>query len=1099
MRRLTGIAIAGLLACGAGRLARAADAPPPPTKEGIEFFEAKIRPVLVDKCYECHSEVKKKVKGKYRVDDFKLMFKGGESGKPAIVPGKPDESQLYYSMTYKDTDTPNHDALLMPPPKNGRPKKLPDSVLQDFRKWIEMGAPVPQNGGKADATPKEGPKEHWAFVPPKDQAVPQVKATSWVKNAIDRFVLAKLEAQNLHPSNPADKRTLIRRATYDLTGLPPTEQEVQAFEADNSANAFERVVDRLLASPRYGERWGRYWLDVARYSDTKGYVFEEERRYPYSYTYRDWVIRAFNEDLPYDQFLIQQIAADKIDRHGDDRSLAAEGFLTLGRRFLNNTADIVDDRIDVVCRGTMALTVGCARCHDHKFDPIPQKDYYALYAVFANSLEPKDPPLLGQPENTPEYQAFKKALDQKEAEYESYRATKLAEHMAALRDPKQIAAYLIAAQTDAQKPGIVPFETRRWKTFLEQRAAAKDKVFAAWRAYAAAPADAFAAKAAQITATIQKESDKHNPLVAKAFATAPASLNEVAERYGKLLASFDADKPRDDADEEALRLVLRGDGSPAVLTGDRKERVFSVPEAQHLRALKRDADAFRATNPAAPARAMALEDAPRISEQHVFLRGNPANQGDLVKPHFLTILSGGDPKPFTDGSGRLELARDIASKDNPLTARVIVNRIWLHHFGQGLVRTPSDFGMRSDPPTHPELLDWLAVRFMQDGWSIKKLQKRIMLSATYQQGSEYDPAVAKLDPDNKLLSHFSRQRLDWEATRDSLLAAAGRLDTTMGGRPVEILDSPRRTVYGFIDRQNLPGVFRAFDFATPDATSPQRFTTTVPQQALFLMNSPFSVQQAQALVHRPEIANEPDTARRIARLYQIVYQRTPTPDEITLGAQFIGSQGGNERNDDRVASVWQYGYGAYDEAAHRVARFTPLAHFKAGVWQGGAELPDAALGYVSLTAGGGHPGRDVAHAAIRRWVSPINGVIHITGTVSHNDTQGDGVHARIVSSRSGELASWTIFHRQASTDIDNIEVKKGDTIDFVVDCRGSDYFDSFGWSPVIKAASPPVAGNDGPAVWNAATDFAGHKTESLNAWAKYAQVLLESNEFVFVD
>jgi hypothetical protein len=1097
MRRLTGIAIAGLLACGAGRLARAADAPPP-TKEGIEFFESKIRPVLVKDCYECHSEVKKKVKGKYRLDDFKLMFKGGESGKPAIIPGKPDESQLYFSMTYKDTDTPNHDALLMPPPKNGRPKKLPDSVLQDFRKWIEMGAPVPP-AGKADATPKGDPKEHWAFVPPKDQPVPPVKASSWVKNAIDSFVLAKLEAQNLHPSNPADKRTLIRRATYDLTGLPPTESEVQAFEADNSPDAFARVVDRLLASPRYGERWGRYWLDVARYSDTKGYVFEEERRYPYSYTYRDWVIGAFNEDLPYDQFLIQQIAADKIDRHGDDRSLAAEGFLTLGRRFLNNTADIVDDRIDVVCRGTMALTVGCARCHDHKFDPIPTSDYYALYAVFANSIEPKDPPLIGEPENTPEYQAFKKALDDKEAGVESYRTTTLAAHAAALRSAKEISGYLIAAQTGAQPAGIVPFETRRWKTFLEQRATANDKVFAAWRAYAAVPAGEFAAKAAQISETIQKDADKHNPLVAKAFATAPASLNDVAERYGKLLASFDADKTRNNADEEALRLVLRGEGSPCVLAGDHMERVFSVPEIQHLRALRREADAFRATSPAAPPRAMALQDAPSISEQHVFLRGNPGSQGDLVKPHFLTILSDGHPQPFTHGSGRLELARDIASKTNPLTARVMVNRIWLHHFGQGLVRTPSDFGVRSDPPTHPELLDWLAVRFMKDGWSIKKLQKLIMLSATYQQGSEYDPAVAKLDPDNKLLSHFSRQRLDWEATRDSLLAAAGRLDTKMGGRPVQILESSRRTVYGFIDRQNLPGVFRSFDFATPDATSPQRFTTTVPQQALFLMNSPFVVQQAQALVHRPEVAGESDPAHRIARLYQIAYQRTPTPDEITLGSQFVGSERRDDHSDDRVASVWHYGYGAFDEATQRVAHFTPLAHFKSGVWQGGLELPDPALRYVMLTAGGGHPGGDAAHAAIRRWVSPINGVVRISGTVSHNEAQGDGVRARIVSSRLGELASWNVFHLQAATDLDSVQVKKGDTIDFVVDCRGSDYFDSFGWSPVIKAATPPVAGNDGPAVWNAATDFAGRKTQSLDAWAKYAQVLLESNEFVFVD
>ena len=1095
MRRLTTIAIAGLLACSAGKLARG-QAAPAPTKEGLDFFEQKIRPVLVNKCYECHSEEKKKTTGKLRLDDYAAMLKGGESGKPAVVPGDPDKSQIVFSMTYTDKDTDTHDALLMPPPKNGKPKKLPDSVIDDFRQWIKMGAPYPKEAPKAaGATATPAINTHWAFVAPKDSPIPQVKNAAWVKDPIDNFVLAKLEAQNLHPSNPTDKRTLIRRATYDLTGLPPTDAQVQAFEADNSPAAFEKVVDRLLASPRYGERWGRYWLDVARYSDTKGYVFEEERRYPYSYTYRDWVINAFNTDLPYNQFLIDQIAADKIDRHGDDHALAAEGFLTLGRRFLNNLPDIVDDRIDVVCRGTMAMTVGCARCHDHKFDPIPQKDYYSLYSVFANSPEPKEAPLIGEPESTPAYEAFKKEMARKEAEIESFHNEKLAEHSAALRSEKQIATYLLATNVDAAVAGVVPFETHRWQRFLADRSKANDKVFVAWRAYSALPAGDFAAKAQQITEKLQTESDKNNPLVIKAFESAPGSLKDVAERYAKLLASFDGDKPRDNADEESLRQVLRGADSPTAVTGDHAERIFNVAEQQHERALKRDAEAFRATNTAAPPRAMSVQDAASIAPQHVFLRGNPGTPGDPVKPHFLSALSEVDSKPFSDGSGRLELARDIASKDNPLTARVMVNRIWLHHFGQGIVRTPSDFGTRSDPPTHPELLDWLAIRFMDNGWSVKKMQKLIMLSATYQQSSEVDPAEMKADPDNRLLTHFTRQRLDWEATRDSLLAAAGQLDTTMGGRPVEILDSNRRTVYAFIDRQNLPGVFRSFDYASPDATSPQRFVTTVPQQALFMMNSPFILQQVQALLHRPEVAGQHDPAQRVAELYQLIYQRMPTPDELTLGRQFVGS----EEDQHEVADVWQYGYGSYDEAAHRTGHFAPLGHFTGSVWQAGAQIPDSDLGFVSLTSSGGHPGRDVNHAAIRRWVSPIDGVVRITGTVDHKETQGDGVRAHIISSRQGELASWNVFHMEASTDVDNVEVKKGDTIDFLVDCKGNDAFDSFGWAPVIKVASAPVAGTDGPAVWSAATEFGPTHAKPISAWVKYAQVLLESNEFVFVD
>jgi hypothetical protein len=896
---------ATFLACHLGRTAQAAD-PAPPTKEGLDFFEAKIRPVLVQQCYECHSEVKKKIKGKLRVDDLASLLKGGESGKPSIVPGDPDKSLLITAIVYEDKDTDSHDALLMPPPKNGKPRKLPANVINNFKQWIKMGAPYPR-AAHAQASPAD-PKQHWAFVSPREPAIPQVKQTSWARNAIDRFVLAKLEAQNLHPSNPADKRTLIRRATFDLTGLPPTDAQVRAFEADSSADAYANVIDRLLASKHYGERWGRYWLDVARYSDTKGYVFEEERRYPYSYTYRDWVINALNDDLPYDQFLIDQIAADRLDLKGDNSALAAEGFLTLGRRFLNNQSDIIDDRIDVLCRGTMAMTVGCARCHDHKFDPIPQKDYYALYAVFNNSPESKDLPLIGKPGNTPGFKQFTEELARKEQGATKYARDRFAEHLALLRTSAQIAGYMMSTRSaqvsdagpvkparTAKADAITPFMTARWKSYLNNHSSPTDSIFAAWNAYAAIPESDFAARSADVTANVVV-GENLNPLIHEAFETTPpASLREVAERYGKAIAACDASDDREYPQEEELRNVLRSPISPTSVSFEERTRVFTVQEGQRERTLHREIEAFKVTDPGAPPRAMALQDSPSRAPQNIFLRGNPGNPGPLVKPAFLTALSPSDEKPFAKGSGRLELAEHIASKENPLTARVMVNRIWMHHFGKGLVRTPSDFGLRSDPPTHPELLDYLAMRFMEGNWSIKNIHRLIMLSATYQQSSDTDESVARSDPDNMLISHFNRQRLDWEATRDALLEVSGRLDPAMGGRSVEVLDSSRRTVYGFIDRQNLPGVFRAFDFASPDATSAQRFTTTVPQQALFLMNSPFAVREAKELMKRPEIAQAVEPSERINRMYALAYQRQPTADELASGLKFVSSETSSKR------------------------------------------------------------------------------------------------------------------------------------------------------------------------------------------------------------
>ena len=935
------------------------------TPEETEFFEKKIRPVLVEQCYKCHGPDKQK--GDVRLDSRAALLKPAEDG-PIATPGKPDESELIRTIRHiGDSKMP------------AKGDKLPEAQIAALTEWVKMGMPWPEHekpampGASAETT-----KGHWSWQPVRDSVVPAVQdATKWTRSELDRFILAKLEEKKIAPSPLAPKRTLIRRATYDLTGLPPTPEEIAEFEADQSPAAFAMVVDRLLASPRYGERWGRYWLDVARYSDTKGYLAGgEERRYPFSYTYRDWVIQALNRDLPYDQFIIEQIAGDQVAKDGDPTPMAAQGFLTLGRRFLNSQPDIIDDRIDVVCRGLMGLSVACARCHDHKFDPIPTKDYYALYGVFASSME--------RPSN--EQPVLTGARDEKtEAEYR---------------------------QQLAEREGEVA-------KFVEETEA-----LFAWRMLTTLGAPALLPKQPRI------------PLL--------------LDRAGKL----------------------------------------------ELTKLKNKIDELNA-GPLSPPRAMALFDLPQPMNPHVFIRGNATRPGELVPRRFLTILSGGEPKPFAQGSGRLELAQAIASKANPLTARVMVNRVWNLHFGRGLVRTPGDFGTKGEPPTHPELLDWLASRFMAEGWSLKKLHRTMMLSATYQQGSDDRPDAAQADPENRLVWHMNRRRLDFESMRDSLLACAGQLDLQMGGRGVELAAPPfatRRAVYGYIDRQNLPGVFRTFDFASPDQSSPQRFVTTVPQQALFMMNSPFVMQRAQALVAHPKYQEANAYEEQLQELYRRVLARKAEPAEVDAGLRFVMNALTNPAAREAEPPLWQYGWGGYDEAAKRVD-FHALPHFhgKSKTWQGGPVVPDPKLNFVTLRAEGGHPGRDSAHSAIRRWTAPRAGVVSIDGVLERPETGGDGVLGRIVSSRMGELLKVEAAPKQnVPTKVAEVEVKAGDTIDFIVDPRGNDVADSFRWHPLIGS-------NDG--TWDASAQFAGPPPPRtpLTPWEQYAQVLLETNEFAFVD
>ena len=740
----------------------------PISPDDLQFFETKIRPVLADQCYRCHSEQAEKLRGGLHLDTRAATLEGGESG-PALVPGKPEESRLIEAIRYGNPD------LRMPPKGN----KLPDSIIADFVEWVRRGAPDPRTTTAAASsvatTHIYAPsKDHWSFKPVIQPAVPTTQHPDWCLTPVDNFILTDLEASGMQPSPAADRRTLLRRATYDLTGLPPTENEIQAFIGDTAPDAYAKVVERLLASPHYGEHWARYWLDVARFSDTKGTIKRgQDPRYIDAWTYRDYVIDAFNTDKPYNTFISEQLAADALvlqslgrktlpadDSPGDRHSLAAMGFLTLGNQFDGNTNDVINDRIDVTTKAFLGLTVSCARCHDHKFDPIPTKDYYSLYGIFANSTQPR------------------RTID---------------------------------------LPTLQPVSsTADYRDYLAQNQTLQDK---------------------------------------------EAALRE---------------------EFQSLRRV--GEIAP-------EKRKQLLREQSILQSKIGDLDA---THPGAPPRAEILADVGYLHDFPVLIRGEAQNKGDIVPRHFLEILS---PDPahrpvYTHGSGRLDLARDITNPANPLTARVLVNRVWQQHFGEGFVPTPDDLGNQSAPPSHPQLLDYLADRFVKEGWSIKNLHRLIVLSATYRQGGTNNDssAYAIKDPYNRLLWHSNLRRLDLEEMHDSILAIAGMLDPTVGGKSVRLSSegfATRRALYTFIDRRNPPELFTQFDFPSPDVPSGRRYETTVPQQALFFMNNPLIIETARKLTRRPEFTKLTNTEDRVISLYVTILQRQPTLREIALATSYV--------------------------------------------------------------------------------------------------------------------------------------------------------------------------------------------------------------------
>lgn len=846
--------------------------------EAGDAFEKHIRPLLLEKCIECHGPAKQE--HKVRLDRRADVLSGKAGDVAFIVPGNPDISRLWQVIQHHDDD------IAMPP--SG---KLPPEQIEYVRQWIISGAVWPETSDLEGEAKKRAEqwREHWSFQPVHKPDLSQVPANL---QPIDFFIRRALSEKGLKPSPPATPHVLVRRLSYAITGLPPELAELKAASDAAAAGQFEQwksaYIDRLLNAPQYGERWARLWMDVSRYADTKGYVFTEDREYHEAWKYREWLIRSLNQDMPYDEFVKRQLAADQMPGSDDPSQLAAMGFLTLGRRFLNNPHDIIDDRIDVVSRGLLGLTVACSRCHDHKFDPIPTGDYYSLYGIFASSEEPKNEP-------------------------------------------------------------------------------------------------------------------------------------------------------------STLRMV----------------------------------------------------DKPNPVEPVIFRRGQPHNRGDQVPRRFLTALAGPEAAPFKNGSGRLELAEAIASRDNPLTSRVFANRIWAQLFGRGFVDTPSDFGVRTERPAHAELLNYLASDLVENKWSMKSLVRRIVSSETWQQASDRREDAEHVDPENRLLARQNRTRLDFEALRDSVVSASGRLDKTIGGPSADLANDPnvvRRAVYARIDRQNLPGLFRTFDLASPDTHAPKRFQTTIPQQALFQLNSPFTMNRAAEVSQRTaSTSSDTDVATRVREMFLIVLQREPSNQEMTEAVAFVRQM--LDEQSKVSQSGWEYGYGALRESDNTVTSFQRLTVAKEGKLQGGENLPDAKLGWVFVNKAGGHPGNDINICAIRRWTADSDCRVLIHGVVTHAIDQGDGVRIRVIGPGSSLLADAVAQNSTAPFAVKAMDLQAGQSIDFVIDCRTGSAHDSFKSRFVVTQS----AGGKVVRVWKSDEDFRETAQERMDAWSQLAQVLLMSNEFAFVD
>lgn len=907
---------------------------------GEEFFEKKIRPVLAEKCYGCHGASLKSPSGGLRVDTAAALRKGGDSG-PAVVPGDPARSLLMEAIRYTSL------RIKMPP--SG---KLSPGQIADFEQWVRMGAPAPGAGQQAPPAGRQGidweqARKFWAFQPVRAPAVPAVRDASWVRTPVDAFVLARLEERQLKPAPPADRRNWIRRVTFDLIGLPPTPAEVAAYLADNSPEADGRVVDRLLSSPHYGERWARHWLDLMRFAETNGHEFDNDKLD--AWRYRDYVIRAFNQDVPYNQFVREHIAGDMLpgkrlspDGASWESPLGTGMFwlwevLNSATDSVKSRADTVDNQLDVLGKAFLGLTVACARCHDHKFDPIPTADYYSLAGIMHST-------------------------GIREAVIDSpRRAAEIASLHQRIADVNEQIRALLPQSPSTQAP---PVDLRPGDILFEDF---EDLGYAGWTA----TGEAFGGAPSHRIAPNQPLNNYRGEGIANSFGGTDRLVGSLTSKTFRMPALWvhvrmaGTKPPQTSPQNQLLRLTVVADGyksahivpsgkpgfewrsarmtkeigrqcyfeivdrgrqghividrivisnnekPPAELPAEAgparlEDLASSLPAATRTRiaALKRRRARLEEQIPESAFGMISRDDSPRDVRLHI--RGNHQNLGEEEPRRFLRIIAGENQPPISHGSGRLELASWMAGEQNPLTARVMVNRIWKHHFGRGIVRTVDNFGRMGEAPSHPELLDWLASQFIQGGWSVKRMHRLMTLSSAYRMSSRETPEAAKVDPGNVLLHHMPVRRLEAEEIRDSILAVSGRLNRKMfgpgvmphisryqegRGKPISgpLDGDARRAIYINVRRNFLTPMFLAFDYPLPVSTIGNRGVSTVPSQALMMMNNEFVAAEARAWA-LDLLRSEPDPSRRIGRLYEAAFARPPEDWETRETLAFVRKQ-----------------------------------------------------------------------------------------------------------------------------------------------------------------------------------------------------------------
>jgi hypothetical protein len=873
-----------------------------------DFFESRIRPVLAQQCFICHTNSKS---GGLRLDSREEMLKGGKSG-PAIVPGDAEKSLMIAAIRHSGE-------LKMP--KGAA--KLTDGQIIDMTTWVKDGAFWPVENTAAKKFTDE--QMHlWSIQTLAKPEVPKVKDTAWPLNDVDRFVLAKLEKEGLKPAPTADRRTLLRRVTYDLTGLPPTYDELKAFEADKSPNAYEKVVDRLLASPRYGEKWARHWMDVVRYGEDDYRVAkipDRAEKYPFAYLYRDWLITSFNNDLPYDQFIKAQLAADLMDEKVRTSMVPGLGMHGTGVwSFLDNPAPIEradewHDKLDVTTKAFLGLTVGCARCHDHKYDAIPQRDYYSLASVFASSHYKPYPQV--DKATVDVYDKASKELEGKEKDLKKFldQASDLYAQMLFYQAEDYMTAAFKVGNPKSNTVQSVADDSKldaelldRWVKFLKKKPI-NYTFLKSWQEMVAkggTPEEAkklaheFYVKAADVNEKYLKLKQDNEIALAQfknedQFDPLPNGLKRQLNKHQIDLKGLDREETylwKDMFDQDLPEL-----GQINVNADDKKkpgllkladwtlEKRLSADLSGHVTRAKADIEAFKKSMPKPYPFVYGLEEEKDPSDLKVFIRGNPYAFGEDAPRAYPSILTGGQPKTFEKGSGRLELAEMISKE--PITSRVIANRIWRWHMGRGIVETPNNFGMAGERPTNPELLEYLASKFSSSGMSWKKLQKEIVMSRTYQLSSATVEANLAKDQDNRFFWRANRQRLEAEGIWDSLLTASGKLDVKQIGGPSEDLDEKmiRRAVYAKVSRMYPNDFQMTFDFPTPTISAERRYITNVPQQRLFFLNNSFVHKQAEELANRIKSENSEDA--QVTKAFQVVYQRAPTPDELKASIQFL--------------------------------------------------------------------------------------------------------------------------------------------------------------------------------------------------------------------